>query len=123
MTLIPGVSTGLMAGFDLDWDGLGVQGQSDAVFDLRVFVTDLDDLHASSGFGTLFDNEHAPTTEVRHLSSWGTLRDDAGEQLALKAGDRYFVRLAASPTTPVEGCTSAQIERGELTIQYAGLTP
>lgn len=120
--LTPTSDTALLAGFDLDWSGLGVQGQADAAFNLRVWVADLAG-HQQGGSGMLLYNEHAPTTEVRHLSSWGVVQQDGGAELTLKAGAHYLVYLTASPLSTADGCTSAQVERAELTIQYAGLTP
>jgi hypothetical protein len=117
----PTSDTGLLAGFALDWDGLGVQGQADAAFSLRVSVFPVS-AQQQGGSGILLYNEHAATTEVRHLSSWGVVQQN-GDELTMKGGTQYVVFLTATPISTADGCTSAQVERGELTIQYAGLTP
>jgi hypothetical protein len=119
----PTVDTGLLAGYDFDWDGIGVQGQADASFDFSVLVGPIDAGGGAGGGGMQLTNENAPTTEVRHLSSWGVTQSSVGGELTLNAGTHYLIELLASPTTNADVCTSAQIERGELTIQFAGLTP
>lgn len=119
----PTADTGLLAGYDFDWDGLGVQGQADAAFDFGLLVGPVDIGGGTTGGGIQLANENAPTTEVRHLSSWGVMQASQGGELTLKAGTHYVIELLASPLNTGDGCTSAQIERGELTIQYAGLTP
>jgi len=118
----PTVDTALLAGYDFDWAGTGGQGATASTFDFDLLVQPVDAGVGAAGRGMQLA-ESAPNDQLRHLSSWGVVQASEGGDLTLKADHHYVVMLLASSVRTADGCTSAEIVRGELTIQYAGMTP